>query len=454
MIIPIAISRFEPVECRLHPGSRHTGEPHVESYVAGWARSETGQVRADNQDADLVDEENGLFVLADGVGGKLGGAKASRLFVECLGEDARRFSRLLEACDPVDDPGHRRRIFEFLVRRIDRANRQLYEQGEGQMGTTCEVLLVSQEVAFVAHVGDSRVYLVREGEIVQLTSDHTFAEQMKRRRAQRGDGELVTDLERYEHVLTRSIGGEPAVEVDTLFVDLQPGDEFILCSDGVSDRVGEREMLEASGREAPDRLAERLVEAALEGGSTDNATAMVVEVPRRPDREFDDGAPVDTIRKVSFLEDIELFDGLAPPDLLKLLRIVYRQRAAPGEYVIREGEQTDELYMILEGAVALLVDDREIARLQPGEHFGELALFGPQERTADARAEEPTVLLVLPGGPLDELIETVDPEMGNRLLKNLLRHAARRIRDTTTQMLAAESEAEALESAVAPGRED
>lgn len=420
-------------------------ETDVDGDAVGWARSDTGHVRADNQDAFAIDEENGLFVIADGIGGKVEGAKASRMFVDRLQEDATRFARLLAASDPIDNDDHRRRIFDFLVRRVDRANREIFEQGDGRMGTTCEVLLMGEEVAFVAHVGDSRVYLLRDGEIFQLTSDHTFAEEMKRRRRELEQAGEAADEKfgRYEHVLTRSIGGQPAVEIDTLFVDLQPGDEFILCSDGVSDVVGPGEMLRASEAREPDMLAGHLVDAALEGGSGDNATAVVVRVPTVEQRSFDANAPVDTIRKVSFLEEIDLFQGLNQPDLLKLLRIVYRRSYEPGEYVIREGEETDELYMILEGAVELSVDDREIGRLEPGEHFGELALFGPTERTADARASEESTLLVLPGGQLEELVDGSDPELGNRLLKNLLAHASRRIRDTTTQLLAAESEVEA-----------
>jgi serine/threonine protein phosphatase PrpC len=405
-------------------------------------------VRADNQDAFGLDEENGLFVIADGIGGKVEGAKASQMFVDRLQEDATRFARLLASSDPIANDDHRQRIFDFLVRRVDRANREIFEQGGGRMGTTCEVLLLGEEVAFVAHVGDSRVYLLRDGEIFQLTSDHTFAEEMKRRRErlEQAGEESDEDFGRYEHVLTRSIGGQPAVEIDTLFVDLQPGDEFILCSDGVSDVVGPGEMLRASEGHAPETLAGQLVDAALEGGSSDNVTAVVVQVPVDDRRSFDVNAPVDTIRKVSFLEEIELFEGLNRPDLLKLLRIVYRRSYEPGEYVIREGEETDELYMILEGAVDLMVDDREITRLEPGEHFGELALFGPTERTADARAGEASTLLVLPGAQLEELADAADPELGNRLLKNLLAHASRRIRDTTTQLLAAESEAEEWQS--------
>ena len=419
-------------------------ETEVDGDAVGWARSETGHVRADNQDAFAIDEESGLFVIADGIGGKVEGAKASRMFVERLHEDGTRFARLLTSSDPIANDDDRRRIFDFLVRRIDRANREIFERGDGRMGTTCEVLLMGEEVAFVAHVGDSRAYLLRDGEIFQLTSDHTFAEELKRRNRdlERAGEAAEEDFGRYEHVLTRSIGGEPAVEIDTLFVDLQPGDEFILCSDGVSDIVGPEEMLQASEAREPENLAGHLVEAALDGEAGDNSTAVVVQVPVDEGRSFDAGAPVDTIRKVSFLEEIELFEGLNPPDLLKLLRIVYRRSHEPGDYVIREGEETDELYMILEGAVEVSVDDRAIAHLEPGEHFGELALFGPTERTADARASEESTLLVLPGGQLEGMVDAAEPELGNRLLKNLLAHASRRIRDTTTQMLAAESEAE------------
>ena len=319
--------------------------------VVGWARSETGPVRPENQDAYLVDEQHGLYVVADGVGGKRGGAEASRMLIDGLEEAAQQLARLARRSNPVEDDAHRERVFDALVECIGRINREIFERADGEMGTTCDVLLVAGDVAFIAHVGDSRIYLLRGGKQVQLTDDHTFAEQMKRKRREVGVEPGARGLTRYEHVLTRSIGGDPAVDIDTLFVDLQPGDEFILCTDGISDVIGEEELVVASRAHPPRELADHLVETALSEGTTDNATVVLVEIPHGTRRDFQVQAPIDTIRKVTFLEEVELFDGLDSQDLLKLMRIVYRRSFGDGDYIIREGAASDELYMILEGGV-------------------------------------------------------------------------------------------------------
>ena len=412
----------------------------------GWARSETGRVRRSNQDSYLVDERRGLFVVADGMGGKERGGEASAMAVDEMRGDARQLSRRVREADPKGDVGHREEVLDLLAERLQQINRRVFDAGGGEMGTTCEAILLGRDTAFVAHVGDSRVYLIRDGGVHQLTDDHTYAEKLRRARREKGLEE-GSGLERYEHVLSRSIGSKPHVEIDTLFLDLQPGDLFVACSDGVSGVLGEREMLRLAEERPRERLADALVDGALEEGSRDNLTALVVGVGGEVERGFGDAEPVETIREVSFLQQVELFEGLRSRELLKLMRIVSRRRYGDGECIIEQGARDDRMYMVLQGEVALEREGREIARLSAGEHFGEMALFDALERTADARAVGEVVTLVLPGEKLRRLAESEDPRLGNRVLMTLLSHTAQRLRDTTTQMLDGEAGGVEVEAA-------
>lgn len=413
----------------------------------GFGRSETGNVRSINQDRYWVNDELGIFVLADGMGGKSDGERASAELVHGVAERAEQLHDLLQEGNPAQDRRHRMRVHDFLTRLVSQINADLYELGDGDMGTTCEVLALSEEAGFVAHVGDSRTYLLRDGRAHQLTEDHTFAEQLRRQREQFGleDGEIG---EEYEHVLTRSVGGEPEVDIDTLFVDVQGGDRFLLCTDGVSDVLEAEHLYDSLDQGDVEALADRVVERALEVGSTDNVTSLVVAVPESAGEIFEPESPVDTLRKVSFLEQVDLFEGLDQHELMKVLRIVYKERYGDGEAIIRRSEDSEEMYMLLEGEVQLEVEGCEVARLEPGAHFGEMALFGSKPRSANAVAQGDVVLLTIPSRQFRTLVERDDVELGNKLLRNLLRHAAARIRQTTSDLLEARTEPEAKADAL------
>lgn len=419
----------------------------------GWVSSEAGNQRESNQDAYLLEPERGVFAVADGMGGKAQGGRASLEVVERFEAQLEELDELLRRSDPASDRRHRAQVHDFLVQRLRKINRELYDESGGEMGTTCDVLVLSGGAGFVAHVGDSRVYLLRDGEIHQITDDHTFAEKVRREQRLRGKEEKSPPLRRrYEHVLTRSIGGAPEVDVDTLFVDVQPGDRFLLCSDGVTGVLSDEKLLEVGQSSASENVSEALVETALEEGSTDNVTAIVVSVPEGAAREFGGETPVETLRKVSFLQQLDLFEELESQELMKVIRIVYKEEHRAGETIIEQGATPDRMYMILEGRVSLRVEGHEVAELVSGAHFGEMALFGEHPRSADVVAVEDVVLLVVPSEQFHQLVEVEDIELGNKILRNLLNRAASRIRETTLALLGAREGPDAKAAAV--GRAD
>jgi PPM family protein phosphatase len=226
--------------------------------------TDIGRLRRRNEDSYLVKEP--LFVVADGMGGHRGGDVASRMAVDIVEP----------AAVEVGDEG-----LPPLIERIKQANREVMQRGEADrdlrgMGTTLTAIVTGEGRAHVAHIGDSRAYLLRDEVLQQLTEDHTLVQKMVR------EGRL-TEEEAARHpqrsVLLRVLGVEEDLPVDELTLDLHPGDRLLLCSDGLSNML-DREHIARILREEPDpqTAADRLIEEANREGGDDNITVIVVDV--------------------------------------------------------------------------------------------------------------------------------------------------------------------------------
>ena len=230
-----------------------------------------GKVRQNNEDALLVGggEDETLFVVADGIGGFEAGEVASSLAIDALKD--------LQPDQPFKAA-------------IGEANRRIVAAGRGDeklsgMGTTVVAIRFGgkqgEPVAEVAHVGDSRAYLVRGGDMNPITEDHSLVAELVR------SGDLTRD-EAAEHpqknLITRALGADEEVDVDTAIVPIEAGDRILLCSDGLSDMVSETGISEilAESPDDPERAARVLLSAALDAGGNDNITVVVVDVKEQP----------------------------------------------------------------------------------------------------------------------------------------------------------------------------
>ncbi len=248
--------------------------------ILSFGDSDRGRKRANNEDSFLVSDEFSLYAVADGVGGREGGEIASRVAVETLRETV---PDLLGAGDRTPPAGigaegdPEAAALRYAVSLANRKIRELSERTpelEG-MGTTLTALLFSQGRAFVAHIGDSRAYLLRSGKLAQITRDHSLvAEQMRA-------GRLTPAQARsspYRHVITRALGIEPEVETDVEKRPVGRGDVFLLCSDGLTEMVDDREIGRILRKDVPDGVVGKLIAAANGKGGVDNITAVVVKV--------------------------------------------------------------------------------------------------------------------------------------------------------------------------------
>ncbi len=229
--------------------------------VKAGARSDIGRMRQRNEDAYLV--KDGLFVVADGMGGHRGGDVASTLAVQTIESGASAKVTLQE-----------------LVGEIQKANRAVLERGEADrdlrgMGTTITAVIAEDAKVHVAHVGDSRAYLLREGSLQQLTEDHTLVQRMVR------EGRLTED-EAAHHpqrsVLTRALGVDEDIPVDELSLDVHAGDRLLVCSDGLTSMV-DRERIQKilEDERDPQAACDRLIDAANKAGGDDNITVIVLD---------------------------------------------------------------------------------------------------------------------------------------------------------------------------------
>lgn len=404
--------------------------------LRAWTITNTGHTRPVNEDACFSDPEHGVFVVADGMGGKRAGDVASQLIVDRIRNEAATLAEIAAAGDGESDRAHRERVLDELEINLEDTNHAIYRAGRGEMGSTADLLVIDEQAAYLGHVGDSRVYLFRDDELIRLTDDHTYAERLRRGGA---DVPHVTpaQIERFgfDHVLTRSLGARPHVRPDSVYVDVRPGDRFLLCTDGLSNYFSQGELLEYADRHPEDVLLEALVDEAMARGGEDNLTAILVEVPAEPDHDFQPADSLDTIRKIQFFEEIRLFEELEHREILRVLSHVYQQAFSAGDYLIRDGDTTGSLFVIISGEVRVEQDGNEVARLQPGEHVGELTLVSDRPRSADVIAQQHTEVLSLPRERFARLVRQTDPMLGNKLLWNLLRHSANRLRDTTANIL-------------------
>lgn len=243
-------------------------------------KTDVGRVRSVNQDAYLIDDAVGLYVVADGMGGHAAGEIASQEAIDTIhGFVKRGLGALRPRQEGTLSPERARAACRLVEQAIQAATYMVYalaelDKDKSGMGTTVSVLLALDDHAVIAQVGDSRIYRIRHDEAVQITEDHTLISwQLKRG--------LITPEQAatspYRNVITRAVGNRDYVEVDTMLVGLMQGDRFLLCSDGLHGYLDPEEIPELA-RDAREDVVDRLIDLANERGGQDNITAVLVEV--------------------------------------------------------------------------------------------------------------------------------------------------------------------------------
>lgn len=236
-----------------------------------------GMKRQNNEDNYLINDAVGIYVCCDGMGGHAGGEYASQIAVTTVEEV---LANIRDEDTPQDPASEEQITQEKIKYAIRLAGKRIYERAQADsefrgMGTTAVILLFRRGMAYLAHVGDSRGYLIRGGQITQRTEDHSWVnEQIKA-------GLITAETakhHRFRNIITRSLGFQEEVEIDTQVLKAEPGDMYLLCSDGLTNLVTEDEIRDMLIQKSFQETLRDLVSLANERGGDDNITAVLARV--------------------------------------------------------------------------------------------------------------------------------------------------------------------------------
>lgn len=266
--------------------------------IDAYGLTDVGRKRKHNEDAYALDESEGLFIVADGMGGHAAGEVAAKITVETIGEFIAATRQKEEATWPFKYNHELHFNSNRLAIAIEKANERVMSAVAAQpwlkgMGTTVVAGLLNEKILSLAHVGDSRAYLYRAGELTRLTDDHSWVHEQV-------SAGILTEEEAKTHplknVVTRALGGGPSVAPDLREMEFSRGDAFLFCSDGLTTMLSDEEIRDSIAVDetrTAEALCQGLVDLANEKGGVDNITVVYVRIPGRATLE-----KVDRVQKV------------------------------------------------------------------------------------------------------------------------------------------------------------
>ncbi|WP_428264184.1 cyclic nucleotide-binding domain-containing protein [Haliangium sp.] len=413
------------------------------------AATDVGKQRDHNEDNFLIDKKLRLFIVADGMGGHAAGEVASSITVHEIRDAVYKNRDLLERARDEESNVNAVEILQILEHAIQSAcstvhSRAQDDAGKRGMGTTATVLLIAGPSAhlrgFIAHVGDSRIYLARQNQCHQLTEDHSLANELIRRgKIKRGEFEN-SPYKQFKNAVTRAVGVYPSVEVDTFDFDILPGDRFLLCSDGLYAYLDEAELPERLNQGDIKDVPQQLIELANDGGGHDNITGVVIRVGENPSHEVGQRAR-DLALKLEVLKGMRMFRYLSYKELVRVMNITETESYGPGEHLFREGDAGESMYVVLSGLVKMYKGGVPVASMRKGQHFGEMSLVERAVRSLSAVAEEDSRVLSIPRHSFYSIVKK-EPPLAVKILWSFVQVLGSRLRKTTADLTDALLQAE------------
>lgn len=420
-------------------------------------QTDVGQKRDHNEDAFLVDDALGLYVVCDGMGGHAAGEVASAHAIETVKRVVQENVAALEQLKAEDLPENRERVQRLVEKAVQLACGEIYrlaleDSGKAGMGTTLVMMLMVGQKGIMGHVGDSRVYLNRQDQIHQLSEDHSYVTEMIKR------GRMTEEEAKdspYANVITRAVGIQESVEVDTLLMDVLPGDTFLLCSDGLHGYTPDKKELSTMlGVDDVQSIPPGLIHVANARGGSDNITAIVIRAQSEGANSAADNARAEEVNlKLDILKKIPIFRYLTYQELVKVLNSTYVSPYKEGDVIIREGDNGEELFIVLSGTVQVSSRGENLAELAAGGHFGEMALVDHSPRSATVVARTNARMLVMQRSGFYTLIRK-EPALAVKLLWSFVQGLSRRLRDTNDQLSGLMAQRETIEPFFLPSDDE
>ena len=429
-----------------------------------------GQKTSVNDDAVCFDGRTGLFAVADGSRRPRGTMGAAHIFLNTVKENRELLTKSTQAAaESKEKQGTLKAILQNVFDLGSKSIRTSYKVPDGKIGptTTATLLVIRDGHGAIAHVGNTRAYLMRKEKVFRLTKDHTVAQRQL-------DAKKISAEEYANHpkrkTLYQAIGQAKPVQVDVSFFKVQLGDLFLIVSDGVSDtlRGEDLRVLQTNSRDE-NEFAEAALDLAVEREAFDDLSCVAVAITEKKEKKeeteveidfFEDGlidleeellglndsyepsvetqftptapAQAETIQEtpedqLKYFKNIELFQEMSDQQILNMLSMMTPTTLQPGQLLFSQGEPGEFMFVVTMGRVDVIRDNRKLVTLGTGTIVGELAVLDGEIRSASIRAERLTRVVGISRNEL-LVLETKDAQFGITLYRNLSKILTKRLR--------------------------
>ncbi len=399
--------------------------------ITAWAKTDVGRKRTHNEDFYLLDRSVGLYAVADGMGGYQAGDVASEMALNGLHQRLLKRPDLFSSQLTSAPEQLRHAVRDYLDNAVQEISLEIFQLSQKQgknfrMGTTLCALVIIGDVGIVVHVGDSRCYLWRDNKLYQATEDHSLVQE------QLNSG-LISPEEaassRYKNVITRAVGMAERLQVDLFFVDLQDGDRFLLCSDGLHGYFRNEELGQYLKIDNLDVASTKLIDVANQRGGKDNITVVMVAVEGQSfsisNTQINAG--------IDILKHNPLFEGMTYAEILKIIPLTSIKNFNAGQTVMVEGAPAEFLYIVQSGSLDIFQSGELISTLGAGDYVGEIGVFDDGIYGATVVAKEQTRCLAIRSADLLDIIQR-ETVLGFKIQQSLIKALSRRLRLMTSTL--------------------
>jgi PPM family protein phosphatase len=406
------------------------------------AATDLGRQRKLNEDNFLIDKKLRLFVVADGMGGHAAGEVASSVTVHEIREAVLAQRDRIDRFRVGSGDTSTSDVLEALERALHRACAAVYERAQVDatkrgMGTTATALLIAgspdKPRGFIAHVGDSRCYLIRQKQCHVLTEDHSLVNELLKRGKVTKEQLATPQYKQLKNAVTRAIGVHESVAVDTFDFDIVPGDQFLLCSDGLYAYLDDDKLRAAFDTQDPNQIPAELIRIANDGGGHDNITSVVIRVG---DANTATPQARALARKLDVFKSMSLFRFLTYKELNLVSNLASIVELSAQEILFEEGSAGDSLYAVLAGSLRMTRGGETVTTLSRGQHLGEMALIDKSIRSLTATATEPTQLVAIHRAEFYDLVKN-DTQLSAKILWSFVQTLGNRLRRTNMDLIEA-----------------
>lgn len=402
--------------------------------IRGYSVSVAKDAGSTNEDSILVDESRRLFIVADGMGGTAAGNIASEAAVQLIANKIDEKSDLIAAFNQGESS--REEVLSVLENAVQEAGQSVFEMAQNSpqqrgMGTTISALLLTKTRGFIAHVGHSRIYILRQSEVVQLTEDHSlFAELIRQGRMRPTNANAA----KHTDSVTRALGIYAHVQVDTFDFELAAGDSFLLATRGVWGALNDtRELSDVIEAKGYSDTPAALISLRDARNREEDGSAILLRVIAARG-EMDAPHSDDLSLKLKVLKQIPLFKHLTYVQLVAVLNVSEVKAYPQGTHIFQEGQMGEELYVVLDGQVSIEKNGIELASLGSGALFGEMAIMDKAPRSALAVSTQDTRLIEVGRGELFALMRQ-EKDIAVKLLWCFVQVLNQRLRSTNLDLM-------------------